>query len=322
MKKILTWWHGLNVLVQLLFVALLILAVLAIAPLKWAEPLTNLFNNREKALILWFLAFLFWGTLRKDIRRSIFGVLKALFRTEILVVLAAVIIYTGFAVVLLSKIGLWRTDLTKDTIFWLFGTAFVYPLNLNQATHDEHFFRKIVFDNLKLILVLEFIINFYTFSLGIEIILIPFLFFLGGMSAITKNRKEYSAVQKWIDRTLAAFGIILIIFASANLLRYYGDFATSDNFRAFLLPPTLTLGYLPFLYFLALFMTYEEFFVRIDIFLKRDKTLATFLKRKILVSCRANLGKLNWFSRQNFLEFKKLRDKNDVMIMIQNYKKR
>lgn len=322
MKTLRTWWQELNALVQLLVLALVILAGLAILPSALTGHFEVLFSNREKALVMWILVFLTWGLSRREIAKSILDVLKALFQRKILIVLAAMVVYIGSEVWLFHRIGLWKANLMKDTVFWTFGTAFVYVVNANQATEKEHFFRKIVLDSLKLVLVLEFLVNFYTFNLWIEIILVPLIFTLVGMRTIADTNEEYQPVKKATDTILAVFGIAFLVFA---MIRFLGDpdaIATSDSLRMLILPPALTLAYLPFLYFLALLMAYESLFVRIDIFLKGDKSMARFTKQRILVLCHVDLGKLNRFARDNTPKLRKLKDKNDVMSMIRNFKNR
>jgi len=281
----------------------------------------DLLNKREKAIIIWLVIFLVWVLSQKTIRNSIFGVLKALFQKKIFIVIVAMLLYVGLVVLFFYRIQLWDSSLIKDTIFWV-GVAFILLMNANKATQDEHYFKKILLDNLKLILVIEFIVNLYVFSLWVEIILMPLLFVIVVMGVVVEMKKEYMSVKKIIDFTLVTFGIFLIIFALFNIFSGYQSFATSDNLRALILPPLLTLAYMPFLYFFALLMAYENLFVRLDIFLKKDKNLAKFTKRKILTLCFVNLGKLNKFAKENTQEFMKLDDKNDVLSMILQFNKK
>lgn len=314
-------WHRLNVLVQLLIIGLVLLAVYATFPKAWTE--NDLFNNREKATILWILAFLIWGISRKEIRKALFGVLKAVLQTKIVMVLTTMIFYISFVIFLFSKVGFWQTGLMKDTVYWLAGTAFVYLLNVDRITQDEDHFKKTWVDNLKFVLVIEFIVNFYTFSFGVEMFLMPFFFVLGGMSAIAGMKNELEPVKKVVDVALAISGIILVIHAGYGLLNEFNELVTSNNFRAFALPPALTFTYLPFLYFWALLMSYERLFAVIDIFVKkRDQELAKFMKRKVFFLCRMNLRKLDKFAKECTREFRKLRDRNDVLNLLYGFSHR
>lgn len=282
---------------------------------------TDLFNTREKAIIIWLLIFLVLALSQKNIRISLWSFIKFFFQRKILVLIMAMLLYTGLTVFFLSKIGIWEVSLIKDTIFWIFGSAFVLLMNSNKATQDEHHFKKIILDNLKLILIIEFIINRYTFSLWIELILVPVLFVIVSMSAFAEMKKEYMFGKKVINFILSAFFILVIVFALVKILGDYQDFASLENLRVFSLPPLLTFAYIPFLYLFALVMAYEILFLRLDILLKKDQKLAKFAKQKVFALCHANLGKLNRFSKESTQDLMKMNSRDDILNMIDNFKK-
>lgn len=279
----------------------------------------DLFNNREKAIIIWVLIVLVGALFHIGFRTSIFRVLGILFQKKIAVVLAAMLLYVSLLVLLFYKMRLWDVFLIKDTAFWILGVAFVLLLNADRATRDENYFKKIVLDNLKLILVLEFIVNLYVFSLWVEIILMPLLFVVIATGAVAEMKEEDISVKKVIDSILAILAVFLTIFALISILRDYQSFATIDNLRAFVLPPLLTLAYIPFLYLVALYMAYENLFVRLDIFWEKDKELVKFAKRRILILCLINLGKLHRFTKGNTQELMRLDNKNDILSMIRSF---
>jgi len=281
----------------------------------------NTLNGREKAVIVWFLIFLFWALSQKNIRTSMLGVLKAFFQKKIITVFLAMFVYIFFIILLFSKLQIWNASLTKDTGFWILGSAFVLLMNVNNATQDDHHFKKILIDNLKLILVLEFIITLYSFDFWIEMLFVPVMFLIVTMGAVAEIKKEYLPVKKLIDYILSFIGIFLIIFAISKVIGDYQGFLTANNLRSFVLPPLMTLAYIPFLYIFALIMAYEMLFVRLDIFLKNDKKLAGFAKQKIFRLCFLNLGKLNRFAKESTSDLLNLRDKNGILNLVERFNK-
>jgi len=281
----------------------------------------NTLNGREKAVIVWFLIFLFWALSQKNIRTSMLGVLKAFFQKKIITVFLAMFVYIFFIILLFSKLQIWNASLTKDTGFWILGSAFVLLMNVNNATQDDHHFKKILIDNLKLILVLEFIITLYSFNFWIEMLFVPVMFLIVAMGAVAEIKKEYLPVKKLIDYILSFIGIFLIIFAISKVIGDYQGFLTANNLRSFVLPPLMTLAYIPFLYIFALIMAYEMLFVRLDIFLKNDKKLAGFAKQKIFRLCFLNLGKLNRFAKESTSDLLNLRDKNGILNLVERFNK-
>ena len=102
------------------------------------------FNTREIAIICWLFVLILWAFSQKNIRNSLFGVLKSLFQIKILSVIIVAIIYTGLTVLLLAKIGVWEWILLKDTIYWFIAVAFVLMMNTNKVNQEKGFFIKIL----------------------------------------------------------------------------------------------------------------------------------------------------------------------------------
>ena len=75
------------------------------------------------------------------------------------------------------------------------------------------------------------------------------------------------------------------------------------NWKSLLHPVIMTILFLPFAYMLALYMTYEVLFIRVD-FLTRDKKVARRLKRQIILTANLNIERLNRISKNlNIVDF-------------------
>lgn len=279
------------------------------------------FNNRERAIGIWLLVFLVWVCTKKEVRNSIASLLKTMFLTKVSVVFIGTLVYTAAVVFLLSKVSIWQPLLIKDTIFWVIGTGFVLLLNINKATQDTGYFKKVTLDSLRLMIVLEFVLGLYSFSFLVEMILIPLLFLVVAMNTLSGMKGEYKPVKKLTDLILAIFGIYTLVFALSHLLSDYHGVATFYNLRVFVLQPILTLSYLPFLYVFALFMAYETLFVRLNCLHRGDKKLVEFIKRRVFVLCCLNLGLFNRFVQSTNAEIFSVKDKQGVLAMIEKFKK-
>jgi len=276
------------------------------------------FNDREKAIATWVLLFFVWIIFRKDTRVAVLNVLKVFFDKKILSIVLGMLLYTLLIVFCLYKLGLWNAFLLKDTIFWVIGTALVLLFNTNKATQDITFFKKTVLNAFKLIVILEFIINFYTFGFWIEMLLIPVLVLIGGMSALSETKEEYKTVKRFINSILTFIGFFLVIYAVGNVIANYQTFANLRNLNTLILPPLLTIFYIPYLYLFALIMAYETLFVRLGIFIK-DTHLLDFTKQRIILLCNLNLGKLNLFAQTYTREFMELSSKSAVKKLISDF---
>lgn len=280
----------------------------------------KLFTTREQAIIIWIAVFLIWSLFQKNLRNSIAGLLRAFFQKKILAAFMMMIFYVGLTVCLLFRIHLWDTLLLKDTIFWIVGTAFILFLNLNKTAEDKDYFKKILFDNLKLILIFTFLINFYTFPLIAELLSLPIIVLIAAMSAYAGTKKEYLPAKKFVDFLLSAWGVFLAIYVIARIFGSYQTLLMTDNLLAFLLPILLTSAIVPFLYGFAVYMAYESLFSRIDFLIgKNNKQLASFGKRKILKTFMFNLKKINKFSKNSGVQLLKINKEEDLIALIRQF---
>jgi hypothetical protein len=284
----------------------------------------SVFNNREKAIIAWGIVLLVCLLCIKDIRRiigeSFFSLLKNLFLGKVGVALSTVTLYVVLIVFLVYNIRLWDISMLKDTIVWFLGTAFIRFINVNNVTKEDNYFKNVILDNLRLVVVLEFIINLYVFNLWGELVLIPITFLLTAMIAVPVTEKKDLLAKKLINVILSIIVVFVIVFSFYRMVSDFSNFATVQNLKNFLLFPYLTALYLPFVYLLALYGTYDSTFNRIDFLLKENKELARFTKWKIFWQCLFNLKKLSMFSKMYTVRFMSIKNNSDVTNLIREFK--
>jgi len=230
--------------------------------------------------------------------------------------------YISLVVFAVYEVHFWDISLLKDTIMWMLGTAVIMFVNYDKVIKESHYFKKVLLDNVKLIVLLEFIINFYVFNLVVELLLVPVLFFIVALLAVSDTKKEYKQVKNVLQFLMALFSIFLIIYALVQIVGDFKDFATINNLKDFLLAPLLTVSILPFVYFLALYATYEDVFTRVNIFLRdQNKELRSFTKRQIARACLCNLKKLTKFSKDYTTRLMSIENKSDIVSLTHQFKK-
>ena len=284
------------------------------------ESLINIFNNREKALIVWILIVLVCIIVSKSLRPPFLTVLKALFARKIATAMLAMLVYISLVVFAAYKLHYWDISLLKDTIIWGLGTAFIMFMHYDKVNTERKYFKKVLLDNVKFVVLLEFIINLYVFNFVVEFLLVPVLFVITAMLVVSGTKQEYKPVKNLLQIILAIYGISLILFAFVQVIGDFKDFATMYNVKDFLLSPLLTVSFLPFVYFLALYATYESLFTRADIFLKDQNTkLTRFTKWQILRACLFNLKKLQRFSKSCTSQLMSIKNKSDSIRLTSHF---
>lgn len=270
----------------------------------------NALNNREIATAIWLTIIFLWAVTIKDVRSAILDLLKAFFNKKIVIPLLAMLLYIVLMVLAFKNIGFWDISATKDTILWTFGSAFATFFSLNKVAKDSAYFKNVILYNIKFVLILEFVVNLYSFSLPAELIVMPIASFIVVANVLAETKPEYKRVNKLFNFALGAFGLYVLAFTFREIVLDFQNFATLKNLRDFLLPPLFSIVLLPFVYVMALFMQYEMFFVRIDI-ANRNLDNAKFAKEKIIAACHINLSKLNKVSKK--AGYPKVNEKEDAL---------
>lgn len=139
---------------------------------------------------------------------------------------------------------------------------------LEQIKKDKSFFKHSVIDNLKLLAILQFVLGVYTFSLWIEVLLVPVVALIGAMLAIAETDKKHHQVKAFLESILSLFGLVLIVYTFYMLTTQFGDFGKEKTAYDFFIPPLLTLCYLPFVFIMLVYSSYEQAFVRLKFSIK------------------------------------------------------
>lgn len=226
----------------------------------------DILNNREIAIALWLLAistYISSSSKMAEVRVAVKGVLSAFFVRQIVTVLCLMIGYMAIVVYSLSELELWNGEQLKNTVFWCASVGFMSLFKIEQIKKDKSFFKHSVIDNLKLLAILQFIVSVYTFSLWVEILLAPILALIGAMLAIAESDKKYHQVKVLLEYCLSLFGVVLIVYTLYMLATSFGEFGKEKTAYDFFVPPLLTLCYLPFVYFMLVYSTYEQVFIRL-----------------------------------------------------------
>lgn len=280
----------------------------------------NIFNNREIAIAIWLLVIFIFILVKKNIRKSFLNVISTFFKMKILFPIFLMVTYTAGIVIVLYLLRFWKTSLLKDSIVWFCSTGIVMGFNLVTSTEDENLFRKIIINNIKIVMIIEFILNTYTFSLVGELAFIPFVTSIIILEVVARTYKKCISVSKLMHGLQIIIGIFILIYAISNAVSDYKNFGSLDTLRSFLLAPILAISVSPFIYFLVLFATYELLFVRLDLGCEKSKKLKNYAKRKIILYCLLSLKKAKKALNMNTYNLMLIRNKEDVDEMVNAYK--
>jgi hypothetical protein len=273
--------------------------------------MTDVFNSREIAISIWVFLFLVWSFTRKDFRDHFLKLLISFTSGIILIPLVLMVIYNMAVVWSLETLGLWRITQLKHTILWFIFTGLAIAYQITDQTVAQSI-KRVLKNNVKLIIVLEFVVNAYTFPLVVEIILFPALVMIGARTVMAKYDSKYSSGENFTKRMLSLVGTGIILYVVINIIYDYKKFISISTLHNILLPPILTILFLPFIYILMLYMAYEKLFSRLRIYLRDSKKLQKYAMQKLIIQCKFNLARVQKALGENSYELFDAKSQEDV----------
>lgn len=252
------------------------------------SELQEVFNNREIAVGIWVTLAVVISVFTKPVRQFLKSVFSILFCRKFIVFYIVFLSYFGLVTYGLYAIGFWDISLLKDTIFWILFVELPLFAKTIEKAKNNYFFVQLIKENIALIVIIEFILNFWTFGLITEIIIVPIAVFIGFLYAILARERNHQQVKRSFDWVFVIFGAVVIINTVAHIIKTPNEIINVAVLKEFLLPILLLILNLPIVYGLALYNTYEQVFMRI----KGSKSQKPKIKRKIFRFAGVYLSKI------------------------------
>jgi len=254
----------------------------------WTD-IQSILNNREIALLLW-IAVIVLALLISKHRKSFVPIFIILTKRIFLIIFSLIGVYLVGIILVLKRLDVWQNGNLKDVLFWLFSVGLVLVFKINDAKSNRYF-KGIFFSAIKWTIFLEFVVNLYSFSLFTEIVILPVLILLAATQAASELDRKNKVVSNFLQNIITFAGLSIFSYSLYKTISNFNDVLTFQNFVSFLLPATITILFIPFVYFLALYSTYESYFIHLDFMtLKKDKVKE--VKKLILKTANINLDKL------------------------------
>jgi hypothetical protein len=234
----------------------------------------DIFSNREIAIVIWAVicsTYIFTSTKMIGARKSVKNIISSFFVWPIMKSVSLMLVYLGCMIYVLFDFGLWDFHQTKNTLIWFFSVAFMSLFSMESIKKDRRFFKHAVLDNLKLLAIIAFIIGVYPFSIIVELVLVPVFVIIGIMLAIAESDTKYLQVQKVLNNIIAMIGLTIVAYAMYMLATEFSGIAQEKFIYDFITPPLLTLLFIPFIFFMMVYSSYETVFARLKFFIKKPR---------------------------------------------------
>lgn len=278
--------------------------------MKWKlklmiNDINELFSTREIATIIWLFIIIIFGIYKPKVRDSFLNLLKMflnLFKHTITII---IFLYFLLMVYLFTLFDVFSFISFKDYFIWYFFVLFslvglisekVFTIKLSQ----------IFFGTIKLSIIPYFIINYYTYDLWKELIMLPTIIILSLGLLVAQTDDKYRPVDKLINIVLAIIGFLIMVYAIKSLSANISDIRQSDFWISMFLDVILIFIHIPFLFLLRFLLMYEGVVIKLKYILSKNK-LNKFRMKNIRVffivfkKCMFNKKKIQYLNKHAFL---------------------
>lgn len=228
------------------------------------SKLQEIFNNRELAAGVWVIALFLLSVFFKELRKNYKNIFSILLRKKIIIAFLIFVAYYCIAIYILFILGFWELNLLKDSIFWFIFSEIPLLFSGIDKGKDKYFFFKILKESFAFAIVVDFILNFWSFNFFVELCIIPFAIIITFASVYLGRKKEFASVKKLCDVILVAYGIVVVITVSINLITHLNELLNILSLKEFLFPIFILIFSLPLIYGFSLYNIYEQIFVIMD----------------------------------------------------------
>jgi hypothetical protein len=249
-------------------------------------------DTREFALAAWTVVGISACLLSRHLRRSLAELLKTLLGWKLLIIFLSMIAYVAGLVALLSALRMWTPVLISETILWFLFSGLLVLFGAVRHGAEKHFFRRTLRSLVTVAIVLGFVLNLRTLPLVLELLLMLTLFVLVTMLSVAELKQMDRFVQGFLLGLLVAIFTSLLTFTLVGVWTETEEFLTYENALEFLIPAILTVGFLPFVYGVALLSTYGTLFRLLNLNMGEHPSTG-YAKRRAIQTARLNLGRVH-----------------------------
>lgn len=257
----------------------------------------SIFSSREIVAASFIIIVIIFAVSHKSIRPSVVSVIRAALSKQIVFPFLLMIAYAGLLTFLFSLSSFWKWYYLKDIIIWVLFVGTPICFNAALKDRDAYYFRNIITDNIKLAVLVEFLISTFTFPILVEILLQFMLLLLGMLQVYAGSKEEYASAKKLIDWLLAIIGLFVLVYSLIEAVKTYAEFDLIDLLVSVITPLVFSAFYLPVAYLLAVYSEYQILFVRMSFKEPKDYKIQKTHRMKTLKACGLSLKKLDLFQK-------------------------
>lgn len=278
-------------------------------------------NNREIAVLIYSSILLTALLLWEKGRRPALNVARAFFTPDLAQIWLIMSLYVAVCVWLLAWLNLWEWPNLKSTLLWWLTVGFTTIFEARRLKEEPHMLRKTVSDAFKLSTIIVFVAELVSFPLWVELLMLPSLTLLALLIAVSEPQTDKPSFSKTLNllRGLQKLtGLIILGFSYWLVASRVTEFWSPNILREFALPLMLWLLFIPFIFMLANYMTYEEAFIHLQMRPKQN-SIVKYARWRALFAFGGNTDGVKRLARD--IRGRDISNKKDVNEAIREIKR-
>lgn len=280
----------------------------------------SILSTREWATLIWGCIFMLYVLCHREIRKSLWNVIVIFFDKKLRILWEIILLYVLTITMVFCYLPIWENIYIKDIIIWFLFSGLIYCMNAVSSEADETYIKKILKDNLKFTMILEFFMSTFTFNIWIELAIIPVITIITVMNVIAERKEEYKSVHKLLDSILAIAGFWIFYETIKIGINEYKQLNIINTLVSFMIPIVYLILIIPLEYILELYSKYEVLFVRMTFKEEKDKRIRLHHRTAIFRECNFSVRKILLFQREYMIQMYALMKEDEFNQLMQKFR--
>ena len=252
-----------------------------------------------------------------EIRKSLWNVIVIFFDKKLRILWEIILLYVLTITMVFCYLPIWENIYIKDIIIWFLFSGLIYCMNAVSSEADETYIKKILKDNLKFTMILEFFMSTFTFNIWIELAIIPVITIITVMNVIAE---EYKSVHKLLDSILVIAGFWIFYETIKIGINEYKQLNIINTLVSFMIPIVYLILIIPLEYILELYSKYEVLFLRMTFKEEKDKRIRLHHRTAIFRECNFSVRKILLFQREYMIQMYALMKEDEFNQLMQKFR--
>lgn len=258
----------------------------------------SILSTREWATLIWGFLFLIYIVCHKKMRNYLWKAVVLFFDKKLRILWEIILVYVFIITTIFYHSSIWENIYIKDIIIWFLFSGLIYCMNAVSSEADEKYIQKVLKDNLKFTMFIEFFMSTFTFNIWVELALIPIITIITAMNVIAERKDEYKSVHKLIDVVLAIIGFWILYETIQIGIKEYRELNIVNTLVSFMIPIVYLVLIIPLEYGLELFSKYESLLLRMTFKEENDKKIRIRHRIAIFGACRFSVRRVLMFQKK------------------------